>query len=248
MAPLRDPALEEISEALHAAPGAETITRLSAIDAVRARILLAIEHRLYAPGEQLPPLEALAEGLDVAPITARRALETLVEDGSLVRRRGRGGGTFVAASPPQIQDSAVNVFRADEAAIRLLIDQRCLMESALIAATAERITTAECDELEALVDTAEQATSWAAFHSADRRFHRRCAELSGLVEATSYQTTYEMLARYFLPYPLNRLDGSHREHRAIVEALRAGDGSRAAAITREHVGSLRRDMFMALPR
>ncbi|QIM17857.1 GntR family transcriptional regulator [Leucobacter coleopterorum] len=97
MSPLRDPALEEIAEALHAAPGAETITRLSAIDAVRARILLAIEHRLYAPGEQLPPLEALAEGLDVAPITARRALETLVEDGVLIRRRGRG----VAPSSPR---------------------------------------------------------------------------------------------------------------------------------------------------
>ncbi|QIM17856.1 FCD domain-containing protein [Leucobacter coleopterorum] len=122
------------------------------------------------------------------------------------------------------------------------------MESALVAAAALRVSASECDELERIVDAAERATTWAEFHSADRHFHRRCAELSGLVEATSYQTTYEMLARYFLPYPLDRLGGSHQEHRAIVDALRAADGSRAAAISRNHVGSLRRDMFMALPR
>jgi DNA-binding GntR family transcriptional regulator len=70
--------------------------RRSAMDAVRMRIGMAISLGLLKPGERLPDQEDVALGLSVSPITARRALASLAEQGVVVRRRGRAGGTFVA--------------------------------------------------------------------------------------------------------------------------------------------------------
>ena len=53
------------------------ITRLSALDTVRARIALAVEHGLLQPAERLPHNEDIADALDVSVTTARRALEKL---------------------------------------------------------------------------------------------------------------------------------------------------------------------------
>ena len=104
-----------------------------------------------------PRTELIAGGLEVSHITARRALESLVAEGVLVRRRGRGGGTFVADDPPTLDDSSVTAYRADEQAILRLIDQRSLMESAIVAAAALRATAAQCDELEDLIRQSKNA-------------------------------------------------------------------------------------------
>src|SRR5690606_24312304 len=142
----------DVGRALFAAPGAAALTRLSAVETVRARILLAVEHGLLAPATRLPRIDQIAAGLEVSEITARRALESLVVDGVLVRRPGRGGGTFVADDPPPVDDESVRAYRMDEQAIRSLIDQRSLMESAIVFEAAQRATPAQCDELDALIE------------------------------------------------------------------------------------------------
>lgn len=55
----------------------------------------AIERGVIGPEEPLPAERDLATRFDVSRITVRKALEALVADGLLVRRRG--AGTFVAA-------------------------------------------------------------------------------------------------------------------------------------------------------
>ena len=227
-------------------PGSSAITRLSAVDTVRARILLAVEHRLLAPGSRLPKTEAIAAGLEVGTITARRALEGLVSDGILVRRRGRGGGTFVADAPPELRDEAVLAYRKDDSAIRRLIDQRSLMESAIMHAAALRATPGECDELEEYIERSAAARTWMEHHVPDSAFHRRCAEISDLPEVAEYLATYDALLKYFVPYPQEKLEEGRDHHRGIVAALRAHDPVEAVAITRAHVDALRAEMFMAL--
>jgi GntR family transcriptional regulator len=54
----------------------------------------AIETNVLAPDDALPPERDLAQGFAVSRITIRKALESLVEEGLLVRRQG--SGTFVA--------------------------------------------------------------------------------------------------------------------------------------------------------
>ena len=55
----------------------------------------AIERRLLAPDDALPPERQIAAELSVSRITVRKALDGLVEEGLLVRRQG--SGNFVAA-------------------------------------------------------------------------------------------------------------------------------------------------------
>ncbi|WP_449340624.1 GntR family transcriptional regulator, partial [Streptomyces canarius] len=81
------------------APALDGIRRLTALDTVRARIGLAVDLGLLAPGERLPPTDRIAAALGVGEITVRRALSTLCQDGILERRRGRNGGTRVAERP-----------------------------------------------------------------------------------------------------------------------------------------------------
>jgi GntR family transcriptional regulator len=51
----------------------------------------------YRPGDRLPSERELAERLDVSRSTLRLALHDLERAGVVVRRPGRGGGTFVAS-------------------------------------------------------------------------------------------------------------------------------------------------------
>ncbi|MBP1326852.1 DNA-binding FadR family transcriptional regulator [Leucobacter exalbidus] len=238
----------DLTSTLFDAPGAAAATRLSAVDTVRARILLAVEHALITPGTKLPRTPLIASGLEVSEITARRALESLVEDGVLVRRRGRGGGTFVSDSPPQLQDSSVVAYRADEQAIHRLIDQRSLMESAIVFAAAQTATPAQCAVLDSFLDRSEAAESWLEHHLPDREFHLYCAEMSGLPETATYAAYYEALTRYYVPYPMDRMSNSRCEHRALVAAFRANDPAAAVRVTRQHVDALRREMFFGLSR
>ncbi len=57
----------------------------------------AIRRGGFAPGDRLPPERELAETLGVSRSTLRLALHDMERAGLVVRRPGRGGGTFVAA-------------------------------------------------------------------------------------------------------------------------------------------------------
>jgi DNA-binding FadR family transcriptional regulator len=235
-----------VDRTLFAAPGAAELTRLSAVDTVRARVLLSIEHALLAPGSRLPKTELLAAGLEVSVITARRGLESLVDDGVLVRKRGRGGGTFVADDPPQINDSAVTAYRADSDAIHHLIDQRSLMESAIVAEAAQKVTPEQCDELDDLIRASAEAADWHEHHIPDTRFHRLVAEISELPEVQTYLACYGGLTKYFVPYPQDQLEEGREHHRQLVTAFRDHDPIAAIRVTRIHVDALRREMFVGL--
>ena len=84
---------------------------------------------LLAPGERLPPTDQIAAALDVGEITVRRALSSLCQDGVLERRRGRNGGTHVAERPTL--GGAMDAYRAQNAEVHALIDQRLVLECGL---------------------------------------------------------------------------------------------------------------------
>ena len=55
------------------------------------------------------------------------------------------------------------------------------------------------------------------------------------------------LYRYFIPYPIDYLHQSNREHAQLVEALRRRDSRAASEIARNHVLSLHNTMYVGLP-
>ena len=62
---------------------------------IEAWLTEAISRRRLVPGDKLPREESLAAALGVSRMTLRQALATLEGLGTVVRRPGRHGGTFV---------------------------------------------------------------------------------------------------------------------------------------------------------
>lgn len=236
------------SAVLHLSAGAKALTRLSAVDTVRARIRLSIETELLTPGTKLPHLEEIADGLEVSKATARRALEQLVAEHVLIRKPGRYGGTFVAEELPAESGDATSVYHSATAVVTQLIDQRSLMESTIMFAAAQRATPADCEKLENLTIKSEQSQTWYEHHKYDVQFHRHCAVMSQLPAVAAYLDVYHMLHRYFVPYPMAKIQPRLDEHRELIDAFRRNDAVRAVEITWAHVGVLRDEMFIGLSR
>jgi DNA-binding FadR family transcriptional regulator len=229
------------------APALHGIRRLSALDTVRARIGLAIELGLLTPGERLPGSGRIAEALGVGEITVRRALVSLCEDGLLERRRGRNGGTRVARRPARGAVGAIEAYRSEAAAVHRLIDHRLVLECGIAHLAAANAGKASIRRLAELVDEMDRMPSWAEFHGCDERFHLAVAAATGVASIVEpYDAALRALYPYYLPYPMDALRRSNREHRALVEALDRGDAAVAAGIARTHVESLHDTMFMGL--
>lgn len=221
--------------------------RRSAIDAVRLRIGMAISLGLLQPGERLPDQEDVALGLSVSPITARRAMASLAEQGVLVRRRGRVGGTFVADDPPGDVLAELSASPAESQAVNRLVDRRLLFECAVTHYAAVNATPGQLDELERLTRDMATAANWSDYHQSDERFHQLVGDASGLGTAVGvYHQTLAELYDYFIPYPIDLLHKSNRDHIELVEALRNGDVQAAVEVSRRHVDILHRTMFMGL--
>lgn len=228
-------------------PAVAGITRLSAVDTVRARIALSIELGLLRPGEALPADSEVAGALEVSEITVRRALKSLADNGVLVRRRGRGGGTFVADQPRVDSVDAVTAYRADAAEVHSLIDRRVLIEAAVTHHAALNATEAQLHELELFVEHAASAQNWTDYHAADEKLHIGVAKASGLAWALPhYNEVLYALYRYFLPYPVDYLHRVNHEHAELVAALRRGDPVAAVEVIERHVSALHDSMFVGL--
>lgn len=228
-------------------PAIAGITRLSALETVRARIALAIELGLLARGERLPPYSQVADALGVSDITARRALKSLADDGVLARRRGRAGGTFVAEPSAAAGVAAVGAYLGDAAQVHELIDRRTLLECAVVHHAALVISDAQLAELDSFVEQAARAEDWSEYHAADEALHLAIARASGLPWALPhYSTTLYALYEYFLPYPLDYLHRVNAEHAEAVAALRRHDPVAAVAIMEAHVQTLHRSMFVGI--
>ncbi|MFG2827189.1 FadR/GntR family transcriptional regulator [Streptomyces sp. NPDC048434] len=229
------------------APPLGGIQRLSALDTVRARIALAVELGLLAPGERLPPTDEIAAALGVGDITVRRALASLHADGVLERRRGRTGGTLVAERPAKGTVTEAAAYRAAAAEVHRLIDHRLVLECGVAHLAALHAGEAALDALDRLVGEMDAAESWTEFRGHDERFHLAVAEATGVTFAAApYGAVLQDLYRYYLPYPLDTLRRSNCEHRALVDALRRGDPVGAAEVARRHVAQLHRTMFVGL--
>src|SRR5206468_3265957 len=122
--------------------------RRSASADIASRVGLSIDLGLLQPLERLPRDHELATAFGVAPITVRRALKQLCDEGILVRRRGRGGGTFVSEHPPRRR---LRTYELERAAMSKevwdLLDYRLVLELGLVRQALRTATAADLDLL-----------------------------------------------------------------------------------------------------
>ncbi|WP_309132004.1 FadR/GntR family transcriptional regulator [Brevibacterium sp.] len=194
-------------------------------------------------GDHLPGERALAEELQVSRGSIREALRVLEALGTIGTSTGSGprSGTIITAAPEQALTLALNMQLAtSHVEASHVYEMRQLLETW----AAEHATQdAPWDSAERLLDLMDDpAMPLEDFLSLDAEFHVTLSRAAGnplistLMEALRTSIADHTLTRArALPDWATTATRLRAEHRAIYEALRAGDSRTAARLLREHI-------------
>jgi GntR family transcriptional regulator, transcriptional repressor for pyruvate dehydrogenase complex len=210
-------------------------------DAVASRLSDAIKLGLIGDGAQLPAEAELAAQLGVATVTLRNALASLRSEGLIETRRGRGGGSFVRLPPDTSLESLrerLRAFPADE--LRDVGDYRLAVSGASASLAAIRASPFELKGLEKRVAKLAPRSVNGALRRGDSRFHIRLAAASHSTRLARAEIVIQSEIGEFLQLLLEHEVDRERatsEHRAVLEAVGAGDGEKARALMEMHVAA-----------
>ncbi len=199
---------------------------------VRSVVGLAYDEiRSLIVSGDLPPGSRLAQGaladrLGISRGSVREALRRLAGDGLVEVEVNRG--FFVAES------------RLDD--VRHRLEARLVLEPEIARLAADRRTYEDLAALRTAIEQEEAAGSSDEVHDASRAFHMALAAATGNQEFT------RLLESLWIADVGRRLLAQRRrteawqdkdvdEHRAVATAVAAGNGARAAALMRAHVGA-----------
>lgn len=207
----------------------------NAFEETLERLLQTIRLGLASPGDRLPGERELASMLDVSRDTIRDATASLAENGYLVIRRGRYGGTFVAEKLPAEKSSQVS-FSAAEISDVVIFREVIECGAAYAAAAAEL-----SKEVRVALWKIHEETSSAKpqdYRRLDSRLHLMIGEVSGsnkLVTevAFSRMRVNELLDQ--IPLLPTNIAHSNEQHEAIIQAILRGDSAAAIDEMRKHL-------------
>ena len=208
-------------------------------EVIAERFVTAIALGQFVPGQRLPAERELAGMLNVSRATVREAIARLAESGYVTVRRGRAGGTFVAAGwGPDAEEMIRRTLNPEWQELELLLDFRQLVEQQ-IARTAA-IRRADTDILairRALSDYEHAGDDRDSSHLADLALHRAIAtatqnpHLRDLSLSVRHDISFGFEAEPYSPEVRRRALHQHPE---LAEAVIDGNPERAAELAAEH--------------
>jgi len=208
-------------------------------DEVARRLVEAIELGMFAEGQQLPSESELALQLGVATVTLREALVVLRQRGLIETRRGRNGGSFVCA-PVELPEALLLQRLRDMSGpdLRDLGDEQTAISGTAARLAAKRSSPEQQARIAQHIETLSQASSRLARHRADARFHIEVAAAAQSLRLTSAEMRLQSEVGELLW--MEAAGGGdvtvvEHEHRAILQALVAGDAVLAGALAEAHV-------------
>lgn len=208
------------------------------------QILQIVRLGLVPDGERLPAERELAERLGISRVMLREVLKALAEQGLVVSRRGRYGGTFVRHPQPPEEgaDSPAELRRkvaaaAEEADVPDTLRFREVLEAGAAELCASRgLSKAEAARLREALDGTRDA-ALPEYRRSDTLFHLTLVELAECPSLTAQYAAVrakvnDLLGR--IPLLVRNLEHAQLQHAALVDAVLAGDPERARAVAREH--------------
>jgi DNA-binding GntR family transcriptional regulator len=176
----------------------------------------------YAPGEPLFEVH-LAAKLGMSRTPLREALKVLARDGFVQVVPARG---YIV--PHRSMDD-----------LRELFELRESLEGMAARCAAVRATDASIAELEQLCVLYENEADWQQWATIGTRFHNVLVaaaqndRMATILDSLKGQILHSRRSALYANQ--DRRDAAIREHRAILDAVRARDGAAAEALAREHV-------------
>jgi DNA-binding GntR family transcriptional regulator len=186
------------------------------------RLRYAIQSGQLKPGDRLRQND-LARDLGLSSTPVREALQELQSMGLVVYEAHRG----------------VRVASLDAERVRRVYTARHIVERETARLAFPNITSKLIDELDVLISKMEACQSRSDFEglaTVDTEFHLSMLEASGnefLVRSVT--ELWNSFPKYLIWSIGDRLEGSMREHRAMVRALRARDEKKFAYEIERHI-------------
>ena len=192
----------------------------------------------FKPGNKLSDQD-LAVELGVSRTPVRQALSRLAQEGLL--DDGKGKGYYIADLDAQQVDD--------------LYALREVLEAHAVRLAAERATPANLQELEEVLGTLEQLSQDSAKRGEEIRvglkIHEIIARASG--DAFLHETMVRLLNRMYFFIWMETLnedpqaaESTRREHRELLEFIRAGKPDEAEAVIRIHVRTAKQGILKTL--
>ena len=203
-------------------------------------IMASIAVGALPEGTRLPAERDLADALAVSRSSVRAALSTLERAGFVIRRRGRGGGTFISRVDADRVDVYADRLADFRRARRDLLDARAIIQNRVAAAAAERRSTADVAQLRERAVAYEHAGTAEEARTADARLHHAIALAAGnpdLVEIAQDLDRRINAGFRHDPYSPELFARACADHRAVVDAIAARDADTAGRLCEAHFRS-----------
>jgi DNA-binding FadR family transcriptional regulator len=210
----------------------------NAFEVTIERLAQSIRLGVLVEGDRLPPERELADTFGVSRVTLREAIKALRDAGLVESRRGRGGGTFVAAPRHERARSRDKIEQAIGHGLDDVLALRKVIEPGAAALAAGRTLSAA--DRSSLLEYLRAATDCEpnARRRADSRLHLAIAALGGSALVTAVVADVQMRLDELLraiPVIAGNIAHSDQQHAAIVEAILGGQADRARTEMEEHV-------------
>jgi GntR family transcriptional regulator, transcriptional repressor for pyruvate dehydrogenase complex len=214
------------------------------------QVLSSIQDGTLAVGERLPSEAKLAELTGVGRTSVREALAALRLMGVVETRVG--AGSYIATpldgtpTPMRAASEIGDAISKSSEAVQLQ-EARAVFETGMVRLSAARWNSEKAEQFERLLaamDEAADSEGYEDYIRLHRDFHLALARATdnAVVEATErsflesmdHEGWKDMERQSYLPNRRDYLTNSAKEHRAIFEAVRTGDGAQASELVHKH--------------
>ena len=213
------------------------IVRESVAELVAHRLLEMVKAGILKSGDQLPPERELAVSLNVSRPSVREAIRGLSILG-VVRTR-QGGGAYISELDAESLLGPIQFFLSlEDMNIRELYDARSLIESDVARRAAEHITDEELQQLQQLIDEQRVIDDALAFRMSDFAFHETIWKAARNAFLKRIGESLNVLGLEFRKRASETggvLEQSVRDHKRLLDALKAHDPDAAAAAAARHM-------------
>lgn len=225
--------------------GFRPVRAVRAYEAIVEQVEDALARGTLQPGSRLPSERDLMTQFAVSRSTVREALRVLESSGLIRSRPGDPHGAEVLPfSAGTLRKSVLRLARVEELSLGELVQFRMILEGSANLLAARLCTTAQVTAMEAALERmhASIGNGHAAFSEADVAFHEIVAQASGnmLIQVCG-EVVRDVVLR-LIESKLNKapdraelMHQSLRHHTEVFEAVRRGDGARAARLARANL-------------
>lgn len=218
--------------------GLKPVRSINLYEQVEEQLSVLFSSSNLRPGDKLPSERELQERLGVSRAVLREALRILEAKGLIEGKQGKGRFVRADLSIFAPMENENPLLRMEKATLIQIYEMRIVLEPSIVVWATQRSTT---EDLQLLSNCLESLENSDHSNEADFTFHLTLAKAShNQMAMRTMQTLLETQLLYSKKlFTLIRteyaIDKWKSDHEQILEAIKIGNGEKAAQIMRHHL-------------